>query len=264
MTSKSASPRSPRRSTFPWQLWLDVLAIVAWGVLLLNYWLTKKLNLLLHPDYMWLAVAAGCALLGLGTWKVWQGFQSARQRRARVLQPNPQHFTLFPPGWSSALLLAVAIVGLQFAPQPFSSDVALNRGVTDTLTMTRSQPQSFRAAVRSEERSIIDWVRTLNVYPEPDAYTGQKVNVQGFVIHPPTLPDNYFVIARFVITCCAADVYPVGLPVKLSNPRSVYPADTWLQVSGEMITETLNEQRQIVIQAIELKEISAPENPYDY
>lgn len=254
MTSNS------RPSPASWIPWLDVLAILIWGILLLKYWLTGKLYLLLHPDYMWLAVVAGVFLVTLGGWKAVQVMRSSRHRPL----PNMQHFTLFPPGWSSALLVAVGIFGLQFTPQPFSSGVAIDRGVTDTLAMTRSQPQTFRATSRSEQRSIVDWVRTLSVYPEPDAYMGQKVNVQGFVIQPPNLADNYLLISRFIITCCAADAYPVGLPVKLSGSRSAYPPDTWLQVEGTMTTETLNSQRQLVIQATALKPVPQPKNPYDY
>jgi uncharacterized repeat protein (TIGR03943 family) len=263
MTVRPVPRPAPRRSHFPLQLWLDVLAIATWGILLLSYRLTGKLNLLLHPNYIWLPVCAGVFLLALALWKAGQGLRMTAGQRLRPI-PNPQHFTLFPPGWSSVLLLSVAIFGLQFTPQPFSSSMAIDRGVTEMLTMTRSQPQAFRGSIRPEQRSIVDWLRTLSVYPEPDAYLGQKVNVQGFVIQPSTLPDNYLVIARFIITCCAADVYPAGLTVKLSGSRSAYPADTWLQIVGDMSTETIGNQRQLVIQARSLQTIPQPKNPYDY
>ena len=246
------------------QPWLDSLAILAWGVLLLKYWLTGKINILLHPDYVWLAYSSGFFLVGLGLLKLGQIVVQARSR-SRVRQiANPQHFSLFPPGWSSTLLLAVALFGLQFTPQPFASQVALERGVTDTLTLTRSQPQSFRGNTSPESRSLIDWVRLLNVYPEPDAYTGQKAKVSGFVIHLSSLPENYLMISRFIITCCAADVYPVGLPVKLSGSRNAYAPDSWQEVQGEVITETLDGRRQLVIKATNLKSIPKPANPYDY
>ena len=255
-------PRRPKAKPIR-QVWLDVLAVVAWGLVLLRFWIAGKMPLLLHPNYVWLAVMAGVALLGLGAWKARQGWLMTR-RRSRSVLPNPQHFTLMPPRLSSLLLIAVALVGLGFTPRPFASDVALNRGVTETLAMTRSQPQSFRATVQPEDRSIIDWIRTLGVYPEPDAYTGQKVNVKGFVIHPPNLPADYLVISRFVITCCAADAYPVGLPVKLEGDRSQYAPDSWQQIRGSMITETLNDQRQLVIQASAIESIPEPRNPYAY
>jgi uncharacterized repeat protein (TIGR03943 family) len=243
-----------------WFVWLDIAAVLAWGVLLLKYWLTGKVNILLHPDYVWLAILAGIFLLGIGLLKVGQITTRSRKRQLPALQ----HLSLFPKGWSATLLLTVALIGLVFTPRPFASQVALERGVTDTLAMTRSQPQAFRSNTRPEDRSIIDWVRTLNVYPEPNAYSGQQANVDGFVIHLPELPENYLMISRFVITCCAADVYPVGLPVKLRQNRSAYPADRWFQVEGQMITEELNNQRQLVILANKLTAIPEPENPYDY
>jgi uncharacterized repeat protein (TIGR03943 family) len=107
-------------------------------------------------------------------------------------------------------------------------------------------------------------VRTLNVYPEPDAYTDQAVKVQGFAVHPTDLPPQYLMITRFVITCCAADAYPVGLPVKLKENRTAYPADSWFEVEGKMITETFKGKRQLTIDANSLKKIPKPNNPYFY
>jgi uncharacterized repeat protein (TIGR03943 family) len=240
--------------------WLEVLAIAAWGSLMLKYWLTGKLNLLIHPDYFWLVITGGLGLLVVAVLKAWQ---LLRQRRRTI--PVVQHISLLPPGFSSTLLLATALLGLMFTPRVFASQTALQRGVTDFLAATRSQPQAFRSSVKPEERSLVDWVRTLNVYPEPDAYTGQKVKVQGFVIHPPELPLNYFLLSRFVISCCAADAYPVGLPVKLTENRQAYPPDTWLEVEGQMSTENLEDKRQLTIQAsAPPKKIPEPKNPYEY
>lgn len=240
------------------QNWLDVLAIAAWGCLMLKYWLTGKLNLLIHPNYFWLVITGGCGLLVVALLKTWQLLH--QPRRAVTVQ----HVSLLPPGFSSILLLVTAILGLTFTPRVFASQTALQRGVTDFLVATRSQPQAFRSSLPPEQRSLVDWVRILNVYPEPDAYTGQKVKVQGFVIHPPELPPEYFLLSRFVITCCAADAYPVGLPVKLTQPGD-YPADTWLEVEGQMLTETIVGKRQLIIQAsVPPKKIVEPSNPYEY
>jgi len=247
----------PQRNA--WKFWLDILILAAWGGLFIKYWLTDKLYLLIHPNYFWLTIAAGFALLGLA---VWRAIALLRSNAA----PVGQHLSLFSPGWSRALLLLTAIVGLTVTPQPFASQTAIARGVSEGAAATRVRPQAFRATVKSEDKSIVDWIRTLTVYPEPDAYTGQKAKVQGFVIYPPEMPDNYLLISRFVITCCAADVYPVSLPVKLpaNQVRSAYKPDSWQEVEGQMITETLAEQRKLVIQATALKSIEAPKNPYDY
>ena len=246
---------------------LDIFALAAWGVLMLKYWLKGELNLLIHPNYFGLVIATAFALLIIAALRVFQLVIQMRQQASgkALTMPVAQHISLFPPGWSSTLLLAVAILGLVVTPKVFASQIALQRGVTEAVTMTRSQPQAFRSLSHPEERSLIEWVRTLNVYPEPDAYTGQAVKVQGFVVHPPDLPSQYLLISRFVITCCAADAYPVGLPVKLSENRNAYRPDTWLEVEGKMITETLKGKRQLVIEASPRpKTITKPANPYYY
>ena len=278
MSAKSSGVKSQGNSwAFSFLLsLLDILAILAWGGMLLKYWLTDTLNLLIHPDYFWLVIVTGVMLLLIGVvklvqllTKLMQSFSSGRKSKRRRVEPTgqlPQHITLFPPGWSSGLLLVTAILGLLITPKVFASQTANQRGITESATITRSQPQAFRNSQKPEERSLVDWARTLSVYPEPDAYTGQKVKVDGFVVDPKDapLPQQYLLISRFVITCCAADAYPVGLPVKLTESTQTYPADTWLQIEGQMITENLNGKRQLTIAANSIKQIPQPKNPYNY
>lgn len=60
-------------------------------------------------------------------------------------------------------------------------------------------------------------------------------------------------LGKFILTCCAADAYPVGLPVKLTPNSEQYTPDTWLEVEGEMVTETLSGKRQLIIAANSIK-----------
>jgi uncharacterized repeat protein (TIGR03943 family) len=252
--------------------WIDAVAIFVWGFLLLNYWVTGKLYVLIHPRYFGLTVAAGIGLLLLGGLKICELLNSAgnkgllKQSKSGVSNVENQHLTFLPTGWSSALLLISAILALTITPQVFASQTALQRGLTESLPVTRIQPQEFRTATKPEERSLIEWIRTLNVYPEPDAYNGQKVEVTGFVIYPPGLPEQYFWISRFILTCCAADAYPVGLPVKLppDRSRSKYPQDDWFKVEGKMITDEVSGKRKLTILPSEISSIPKPKNPYDY
>jgi uncharacterized repeat protein (TIGR03943 family) len=264
-TSRQQPNQRPNFQNFILPL-LDIIALSSWGILLLKYWLNNELNLLIHPNYFALVIVTGFALLIIATLRGFQLFTQVRQQaRGRVVPlPVGQHISLFPPGWSSALLIVTAILGLVITPQVFASQTAIQRGVTESISLTRAQPQSFKSSTNPAERTLIEWVRTLNVYPEPDAYTNQAVKVKGFAVHPADLPPQYLMISRFIITCCAADAYPVGLPVKLKENRTSYPADSWFEVEGKMITETFNGRRQLTIEASSLKKIPKPDNPYYY
>ncbi|OAB57839.1 hypothetical protein AY600_16900 [Phormidium willei BDU 130791] len=260
-----ASAKSPGRSRPPrlqnWGIWLDIITLFLWGVVMMQYWLTGKLRILIHPAYAWLCILAGICFLLIAAWKALQ----LRSRRGSPEAPQ-QHISLFPPGWSTGLLLASACIALIFTPRPFASQVALDRGVTDFLSLTRVEPESFRGANNPEDRSIVDWTRTLSVYPEPDAYAGDPVKVDGFIIHPPDLDDNLIIIARFMITCCAADAYPVGLPVQLppGTSRQDLEPDSWVQIRGEMKSGRLEDRRQVIIAAESLEPIPEPDDPYGY
>ncbi|AFY62495.1 TIGR03943 family protein [Synechococcus sp. PCC 6312] len=236
------------------QEWVTVLALGLWGILFLVFWLWGRLGLLIHPNYFPLAIISGFILLGIAI---------AQARRLAKKQVMPlQHLSLLPPSWMSWLLVVTALIGLFITPRPFNSDTAVHRGLGDGLTVTRNKPQAFRANTPPEQRTLVDWVRTLDIYPEPDAYGGLPVDVEGFAVHPASFPDDTLTLARFVITCCAADAYPVGLAVKLPQPRAQYPADQWYRVKGRMITATLDGQRQLTIQAREIIPIPQPDNPF--
>ena len=248
------------------QPWLEPVALLAWGLLMIKYWLTGKLNILIHPNYFALTIIGGLGLLVMGALKARQVWLVEYKKKSPpASNTNVQHINFFPPNLSNGLVLGAAILGLLITPQTFGSYTALQRGLTESLPITRVQPQAFQLDNKPEERALIEWIRLLNVNPEPDNYKGQQANVTGFVIYPPSLSENYIWLSRFVITCCAADAYPVGLPVLLpEGNRENYPQDSWLEVEGEMITQTFENQRKLTIQAMSLTPIPEPRNPYDY
>jgi uncharacterized repeat protein (TIGR03943 family) len=253
---------------------LEALTFLAWGTLLFKYWFTGQIRLLIHPNYISLVVITGGILLVLGFFKLFPLYKKRKQRAKNGGESVVQTVTLFPAGWSTFFLLSTAILGLLIPPKILGSDMALQRGIREALPLTQTQPEQFRVDLNPEERSLIDWIKTFNAYPEPDAYQGEKVKVQGFVIKIDELADHYFLLAQFIITCCAIDAYPVAIPVKLENHHQNYPADTWLEIEGEIMTEMLSLQgteyqtgqstRQIVIQAQTVREIPTPRNPYGY
>src|SRR4028119_707525 len=170
MSSTPTSRRQYRRPDFQNLFFplLDMVALASWGILLLKYWLSNELNLLIHPNYFGIVVVTGFVLLMIAALRGYQLYTQVRQQASGKTPTLPvgQHISLFPPGWSSTLLIVTAILGLVITPKVFASQTAIQRGVTDSVSLTRAQPQSFRSVSNPAERSLIEWVRTLNVYPE--------------------------------------------------------------------------------------------------
>ncbi|MFS8970404.1 TIGR03943 family putative permease subunit [Synechococcus sp. 'PEA 65AY6A-5F PE A'] len=219
------------------------------GSLLIVYRWRGTLLLLINPAYVNVALLAGLCLLGLGIGR-WRGAKVA---------PSESHVSLLGSRLGAALLILTALLGFWVEPRPLSSQTALNRGVSPYLGASRSQPQAFRPKIDPRQRTLLDWVRTLDVYPDPYTYEGQPVQVQGFVV-PDEQPDH-FVIARFLVSCCAADAYPVGLPVRWPRSEELAP-DSWLRLEGRMAVEQRDGQPQLVILADQVEPILVPANPY--
>lgn len=257
---------SPRPSqTAPWRQWLDIFAVGLWGAVLLTFWRTGQLGLLIHPAYNGLVVAAGLILLCVFAFSVLVIVRSRRSARSAEEDGVANHTPVLPAGMTGILLLVAALLALVVPPKPFTSTKVLARGgPSETIIATRANPQAFRSNAKPEDRTLLDWVRTIAAYPEPDAYVGQKAVVSGFVLRSDELPTGYFWLARFAITCCAADAYPITLTAKMPPGQTIPPNDTWLQVSARAESVTLGDRRQVAFQLETVEEIPAPKNPYDY
>ncbi|RFP61044.1 MAG: TIGR03943 family protein [Limnothrix sp. CACIAM 69d] len=266
MGAASAVLSQPSRSN--WLPWVDVAAIAAWGALMLHYWHGGRLALLIHPAYHGLVVVTGFLLLMAAANLAINLVQSGRLLRRRLsLAADPdseQHISLLPKGWATLLLLLAAIGGFLIAPQPLTSHKALQRGIGDPTTAIARAPKAFRSNKRPEQRSLIEWVRTLEVYPEPEAYRNQPVNISGFVTKVEGYPADVFWISRFTITCCAADAYPIGLPVRRPANMPAYPPDTWLEIQGRMAVDEIKGERVLSIAPQTMRPIPVPKNPYEF
>jgi uncharacterized repeat protein (TIGR03943 family) len=87
--------------------------------------------------------------------------------------------------------------------------------------------------------------------------TDQDVQLTGFVLKQ--RPDG-FVLARLVITCCAADARPVEVFV-LSTER---PAnDQWVTVTGRYAGNDRAAPTLPLLTATALEAVTPPKNPYD-
>lgn len=263
-----------------WQRWWQApvwegVALCLWGGLLLRARLRQELTLFIHQNYLGIATLSALLLLTLG------GIQLIRYGILRQEVSGPPHPSLLPARVGAMILIVAALVGWGVVPRPLSSQTALNRGVDQNISLARESPEAFRPSVDPGSRGLIDWIRTLDVYPDPDNYIDQQVNVNGFVIPYADLvaaaPEgmntggsgaaqetgDLFWVARFLISCCAADAYPVGLPV-IWPQASQLEADVWLEVKGTMVLDPRSGSRQLAIKAESITPISTPVNPYAY
>ena len=229
------------------------MIVLAYGFLVLYYYLRGFLAFLVNPFYNKLILSGGIVLIALGLLWVarWKHYQFKECEKTS----NSKDFELL------ILLLVPLIFAPIFKPQLLSSESAVLRGVSSDLAAASFDPTVF--AKPTDERSLIEWVRILNMDPEPDHYKDQIVLVEGQVIFEEDLPENTFQIGQFVLTCCAADARVIALPA-IYNPSTFEPKkDEWIQIKGKMTEAVIDNHRQTVIQIESAKAIPTPKDAYE-
>lgn len=101
--------------------------------------------------------------------------------------------------------------------------------------------------------------------PKADKFKGQTIRVRGFALKKASyLPDGYFTIGKYAISCCAADAGFTGFIAKYNNNKIT--ENKWYEVEGVLEKGKDAEGYDIMyIKVINIKEISSKgEEQYVY
>jgi uncharacterized repeat protein (TIGR03943 family) len=101
------------------------------------------------------------------------------------------------------------------------------------------------------------------VFDSGKSLTGRNLQLTGFVTPG---PDGQPMLARIVLTCCAADGRPIKIGLTGGNPITV-PPDTWVQVVGTYSTrvekDPMNQATVPYVEVTSWTEITPPRRQYE-
>ena len=162
---------------------------------------------------------------------------------------------------------AVAVSLVVLPPATLTSATAGQRDVnssTASLAGTSVEDAASADADAYAAFSVLDWAGLLRQTSDLSFFEGKTADVVGFVVPAGDDPDVFYV-SRFVVTCCAVDAQPVGVPVHLVDWRSQVSADEWLDVSGGFRTNpSRTSSDPIALVPDELEKVGQPSDPYLY
>lgn len=111
---------------------------------------------------------------------------------------------------------------------PAAADTAQSGGDTDAAALSGLDEKNKKITVGNEE--FYPWLA--EIYTNLGKYEGYQISITGFVYKDSEyFSANEFVPARLGMTCCAADLTPIGLICKYDK-TSELKADSWVTVEG--------------------------------
>jgi putative membrane protein len=225
------------------------LLAAAFGAYLLYAFFSGRLYFYIHPIYIIPVVVTGILLLAVAM--------------LSGVAPGSATERVGPANLALALLALPVAVGVFLPARPLGVSMAAQRGV-DALPLGRiDDVPEFAVSTRPETYTIKDWVRAQQADPEPGHYAGKPVRVTGFVYRDDRLPRDWFVVARFVVQCCAVDAQPIGLPVRVDGGELPAPG-RWVAVAGTWDVGEARGERRAVIAAATVAPTERPDQPYLY
>jgi putative membrane protein len=257
-----------------WQgILLALIGIVA------TLWLavTDQLGLYIHPGTSWFAIVMAIigALLVTAAF-AFTPLDDEHAGEADAPAPAPdagvhEHERETPPSTRAtsirAGLAAVIVVGATLAflvlpPATLTSATAAQRSInSETSTLDQSAPTLVGGD--TSQFTVKDWAVLLRQNPDAEYFADKSIDLMGFVSPSPADPDNVFYITRFIVTHCAIDAQPVGVPVYLPGWQEKYEADEWVEASGAFVPNPAGSSTlPLLMEPAELTVIEQPDQPY--
>jgi len=111
--------------------------------------------------------------------------------------------------------------------------------------------------------TVLDWASLLRQSSDTSFYDGKPVDVVGFVTADDDDPENVFYVSRFIVTCCAVDAQPVGVPVYAPGWQDDLALDQWVRATGEFTTNPSRLSSQaIALDPDDIAVVGVPDEPY--
>ncbi|MFU8875494.1 TIGR03943 family putative permease subunit [Micromonospora sp. SL4-19] len=159
-------------------------------------------------------------------------------------------------GW---LLLLPALALLFVVPPALGADTAARAG--SALTDNREVAYSPLPPGDPAELTLLDYGYRA-VYDHGRTLQGRRIQLTGFLAPG---PDGHPMLARIVLSCCAADGIPIKIGLRGQVPQA--PANTWIRATGRWIPHTakdpVNDADVPYFQVEDWQHMPAPAEPYE-
>ncbi|GIF19963.1 putative repeat protein (TIGR03943 family) [Actinoplanes tereljensis] len=204
-------------------------------------------------------IVAGLLLVAAAVMTLWQSLRAGEAEEEHDAGHDHGHSHAHEPriGW----LLILPVLGLLLVAPPALGSFAAGKSGSVSATPVSDSDYPALPAGDPAPVSLLDYASRA-LFDEGKSLTGRNVRLTGFVT---PAPDGSPMLARIVLSCCAADGRPIKLGLTGQVPQEV-AADTWIEVVGVYSTQRgkdpVNEVDVAYLEVKTWQEIDQPKQPY--
>lgn len=249
----TAMPKSKDkfRPRIDWRAWAKSALLLGMGIYLSALIATGHLTNYINLRFAWLAYLAAAVFFLLGLVSLYQMLYPPPDESGA---PHSGHIT-----WGMLAVVAFPLALAALIPSRPLGIEAVNGGISLSPVGVASA-----AFARSPlDRNILDWLREFNRARTAAELNGQAVDVIGFVYRQPSFAENVFMASRFTMSCCVADAYPIGLPVR-ADTAAEFPAGAWVRVRGKLKAGHFEADFMPIVHASQIEIVEEPAQAYLY
>jgi uncharacterized repeat protein (TIGR03943 family) len=236
---------------------LALLGVIA------TLWLaaTGRLTLYVHPRYTLLTVImAVLTLLVLVLMAAVGGSSAADEDRDHDHVARVSAFGRLLIWSNGAVLVCAALALLVIPPATLSSSARQNRELVTSGQALDSTKVAALVGADPATFSVKDWAALLS-QGGPEAVLGKQVDLSGYVLDRGK--EDVFFVARLVVSCCAVDAQPIGVPVYRPGWRDEIEPGAWIRIDGAFVNNpSRDSQESVAIGVGSLANIDEPDQPY--
>lgn len=168
--------------------------------------------------------------------------------------------------FSFLLLLLPVILGFTLASKGITYEAASKKGVNYWDNGANGIETDSKVLLRREEITFTDknyYEYISEISKAPNKFKGKGITIEGFVFKEDGFNKDEFVVARMLMTCCAADAQVTGFFSKYNEAYNL-KSNTYVKVIGTLdYTEYQSKtgKRSSILPMIQVKQVIPINNP---
>ncbi len=124
-----------------------------------------------------------------------------------------------------------------------------------------TQPQLQGDKVIVDDANFAVWNDEL--YYNVDKYDGKSIEIKGQVLKDSELNPDEFVVVRFMMSCCTADLQPIGIICRY-NAAGKLESNAWIKINGKIVQDSYEGELYPLIEVESVENAAKPQEEYIY